>query len=125
MKVIILALLLIPLAAGTSSAEQESSKQSNNPLHHLHALVADEGSEPAEYFSLSASFEGIKELSKTTPSAKSGKTGSTKSASKAKKAQCVGEFMKFGEELPLDAAKKLKKEGCQRVHLVGGLLIEP
>ena len=67
---------------------------------------------PAEYFSLSASFEGIKGLSKTTPSAKSGKTGSTKSASKAEKAQCVGEFVDFGKELPLDAAKKLKKDTC-------------
>jgi hypothetical protein len=117
MKVIILALLLIPLAAGTSSAE-ESSKQSNDFLHRLRALIADEGSEPVAYFSLSASFEGIKGLSKTTPSAKSGKTGSMKSASKAEKAQCVGEFVDFGKELPLDAAKKLKKDICSERKLI-------
>ncbi len=87
-------------------------------MHHLRALVADEGSEPVEYFSLSASFEGIKGLSKTTPSAKSGKTGSMKSASKAEKAQCVGEFVDFGKELPLDAAKKLEKDICNERQLI-------
>ena len=69
MKFIIIALLLIPFAAGTSSAEQESSKLSSDGMHRLRALVVDEGSMPADFYSLSVNgdrVEGISAASKTS-----------------------------------------------------------
>ena len=72
MKFIIIALLLIPFAAGTSSAKQESSKLSSDAMRHLRA---------ADFFSLSmngASVEGSEASNtsvQTMPSAKSSKTG--------------------------------------------------
>jgi hypothetical protein len=69
MKFIIIALLLIPFAAGTSSAEQESSKLSSDGMHRLRALVVDQGSMPADFYSLSVNgdrVEGISAASKTS-----------------------------------------------------------
>jgi hypothetical protein len=72
MKFIIIALLLIPFAAGTSSAKQESSKLSSDAMRHLRA---------ADFFPLSmngASVEGSGASNtsvQTMLSAKSSKMG--------------------------------------------------
>ena len=86
MKSIILAHLLIPFTAGKSSAEQESSKVSNDAMRRLRSLVFDEGSMPADFLSFpvnGAIVEGSVGASKTSvrtmPSAKSSKTGSSHS----------------------------------------------
>jgi hypothetical protein len=127
MKVIILAFLLIPLAAETGSAEQESFKLSNE-ARHLDSIL-DEGSLPVDYSYLSiveADFEGnkapSKTLVKTTPSAKSSKTGTlltktsaqTTPSAKSNKKQCdEGEFKGLGNSISATTTETLKIKLCK------------
>ena len=128
MKVIILAFLLIPLAAGTgSSVEQESFKLSNK-ARRLDSILGT-GSLPVDYSYLSivgADFEGNKEpsktLVKTTPSAKSSKTGTlltktsaqTTPSAKSSKKQCdEGEFKGLGNSISATTTETLKIKLCE------------
>ena len=77
MKFIIIALLLIPFAAGTSSAKQESSKLSSDTMRHLRA--ADFVSLPVNGASVEGSVGASKTSVQTMPSAKSSKMGSSHS----------------------------------------------